>query len=153
MKFLATENIRQIKLPELAREAKAGPALVEISEPFDSECSPEIGQAYVGAQWPQLNGSVERKGRTFRHEAGEGVTVEMISMSGVGGPIRIRIMRRHNLYQTRWFGYAMKFADKRHDIGDVLDHVTANDLIEFVIGEGIGKYTEVVNHVRISPRV
>ena len=37
LQFLATKNIRQIELPKFSREAKSGPALVEIGQPLKTE--------------------------------------------------------------------------------------------------------------------
>jgi urease gamma subunit len=47
----------------------------------------------------------------------------------------------------------MKLAHKRHNVGNVLDYVAANDLIEFVIAEGIRQNAQVVNHVGVRPWV
>ena len=86
--------------------------LVEIRNEFHSQEAPEVGQAYIGVYGPKFDHGVERKGSAIRHEAGEGVAVEMVSMCRVGGPIRIGIMRSDDFYQTRRFSYAVKFADK-----------------------------------------
>ena len=86
--------------------------LVKIRNEFQSKKAPEVGQTYIGMYGPKFDHGVEGKGSAIRHEAGEGVAVEMVSMSRVRGPIRIRVMRSHDFYQTRGFSYAVKFADK-----------------------------------------
>ena len=86
--------------------------LVKICNEFQSKKAPEVGQTYIGVHGPKFDRGVERKGSAIRHEAGERVAVEMVSMSRVCGPIRIRIMRSDDFYQTRGFSYTVKFADK-----------------------------------------
>jgi len=127
--------------------------LVQIRNELQSKKSPEVGQTHIGADGPQFDLRVERKGSAIRHEAGEGVAVEMIFMSRIGGPIRIRIMRSDYFYQTRRLSYTVKFADKRHNVGHVLNNVTTDDLVEFVVRKGIGESSKVVNDVRMGPRV
>ena len=47
VELFATENHREVELPELPGEAKRGPALVEIYNEFQPQRPPEIGQADV----------------------------------------------------------------------------------------------------------
>ena len=86
--------------------------LVKIRNEFQSQKAPEVGQTYISVYGPKFDRGVEGKGSAIRHEAGEGVAVEMVSMCRVRRPIRIRIMRSDDLYQTRRFSYTVKFADK-----------------------------------------
>ena len=86
--------------------------LVKVGNEFQSQKAPEISETYIRAHWPKFDLRVERKGCAIGHETGKRVTVEMVSMSGICGPVGIRIMRSDNFYQTRRFGYAVKFADK-----------------------------------------
>ena len=72
--------------------------LVKICNEFHSQKAPEVGQTYVGVYGPKFDHGVEGKGSAIRHEAGEGVAVEMVSMSRVRGPIRIRIVRSDDFY-------------------------------------------------------
>ena len=62
-------------------------------------------------------------------------------------------MGRYDADQSAGFCYAMQFADERHDIRDVLDHMAANDLIKFVISERIRQHAEIVNDVCVGARV
>ena len=77
----------------------------------------------------------------------------MVSVGWIRWPIGICVVRRNDFYQSAGFSYAVKLADERHDVGDVLDYVTTNDLIKFVIAERIREDTQVVNDVRVRPRV
>ena len=127
--------------------------MIEIGEPFKTDRAPEICKTHVCAERSQLDGSIKRKRSALGHEAGERVAVEMVAMSWIGRPIRIRVVRRYYFYQPRRLSYAMKLADKRHNVGNVLDYVAANDLIEFVIAERVRQHTQVVNHVGVRPRI
>lgn len=89
MKFLATENSRQVKLPKFSGEAQRRRALIEIRDPFEAQNAPEVCEADVGADRTQLNRSIKRKRRAIWHEASEGVTIEMVSVGRVGGPVWI----------------------------------------------------------------
>jgi hypothetical protein len=109
--FTATYR-REIKFPKLSREAPTWPTLIEIGNEFYPQRAPKIRQTNVSANWSQLDGCVKRKRRSLRHEASEGVTVEMVSVRRIGGPIGIRVVRRHDFDQTPWFRYAMKFANE-----------------------------------------
>jgi hypothetical protein len=86
--------------------------LIQIRNEFQSEKPPEVSETDIGADTPQLYVCVERERSVIRHEAIEGITVEVIFMSWVSGPIRIRIVWRDDFYQTCWFGYPMKLADE-----------------------------------------
>ena len=137
MEFLTTKDVRQVKLPKLPGEAKSRPALVKVGYPFETQHSPKICQTDVGPHWAQLNSCIKRKGSSIGHEAGEGITIEMVSVCWIGSPIGVRIMWRHDFYQTRGFGYSMKLAHKRHDIRNVFNHVAANDKVKFIVGKRI----------------
>lgn len=62
-------------------------------------------------------------------------------------------MRRYDFYQTRWFSNAVKFANERHDVRNVLDHVATNDLVKFVVAEWIRQHAEIVKDVSIGTRI
>ena len=124
--------------------------MVKIGYPFQTECTPEICKTDVGAHRSQLYSCVKRKRSKVGHEAGEGVAVEMVTVCRVGGPIGIRIVRRYYFYQTRWFSYAMKVANERHDIGNVFNYVTANNQIKLIFGKRIGNDAEIVNNVCVG---
>ena len=61
IQFLATKDCRQIKLPELSREAEGGPTLIEINQKLHAQRAPEIRETNVRGQRFQLSGRVERK--------------------------------------------------------------------------------------------
>lgn len=153
VQFLAPTDGREIKLPELSGEAKRGPALVEIDEKLEPHRPPEICQTHVSRDRLQLGSRVERKRSPLRHEAGERVTVEVIAMRRVSRPIRIRIVRRQDLQHTTGLRDAMQLVDEAEHIGNMLDHMSTNDLVELVIIKRIGKRSEVVNDVGMTARV
>ena len=62
-------------------------------------------------------------------------------------------MGRYYFYQTRRFGYAMKFADEGHYVGNVLNHVAANNLIEFIVGKRIRDYAKIVDDVGVATMI
>ena len=47
----------------------------------------------------------------------------------------------------------MQFADERHHIGHVLNHVTADDLVELVIGKWVRHYPQIVDDIGVAARV
>lgn len=89
MKFLAATDHAQIKLPKLACETQRRPALIQVSDEFKAERTPEVSERYVSANRSELNRGVEREGSAVRHEAGERVAVEVVAMGRIRGPIRI----------------------------------------------------------------
>jgi len=127
--------------------------LVQVRDHLQTECAPEIGQGYISADRFQLDLSVEGKRRAVRHEAGEGIAVEVITMSRVGGPVGIGVMRRHDPDAATWSGDAMQFGDEGHHIGHMFDHMAADDLIEFVVAKRKGKDTEVMDDIGIAARI
>ena len=153
LQFLTAEDIAEIELPKFSGETKAGPPLIKVYQELQSQTAPEIREAHVSTYWMQHCFGVERKGCALRDEAGEGVTVEVVSMRGVGGPIWIRVMRRNDLQSPTRFGNPVQLGDELEHIGNMLDHMPANDLVEFVSGEGIRKDTKIMDDVRISARV
>ena len=74
-------------------------------------------------------------------------------MRWVRSPVWIRVVRSDYLYSSAWFRYAMKFGDKAHHIGNVLDHVTADYFIELIFSERVRDPTEIVNHISVCSGV
>ena len=97
IQFLTTKDARQIELPKLSREAKRWPTLIEVHEELESQRAPQICETDVSLNGLQLRRSVKRKRRARRDEARERVTVEVIAMRWICGPIGIRIVRRQDL--------------------------------------------------------
>jgi len=62
-------------------------------------------------------------------------------------------MRRENLENAARSGDAMQLVDEPKHVGNVLDHMTTNNFLEFVIGKRIGKRTEIVNHIRMTQTI
>ena len=89
MEFLAANNGAEIELPELSREAKTRPLLIEIHDKLQPNCPPKIRQRDVRPNRLELHFGVERKELPVIDEAIERVTVEVVLMRGVGRPIRV----------------------------------------------------------------
>src|SRR5438876_9216092 len=91
--LFAAHNCAQIKLPELARETEARPALVEVYKKLQTKRPPKIRQRYVGANRFESDIRVERKELSIVDKAIEGITIEMIAVCRIRWPIGIRVMR------------------------------------------------------------
>src|SRR6267143_586679 len=124
--------------------------LIEVGYPLQSHGAPKIRQRYVRRDRSQFDCRIERKRRAVGHEAGEGITIEMVSMSRIRGPVGVCTVRRNHLYAPARSGNAVQFADKRHHIGNVLDDVTADNLIELVISKWIRQYAQIVRNIGVS---
>ena len=62
-------------------------------------------------------------------------------------------MGRYDADYSARFCYAVEFADKRHYVRHVLDHVPANYFVKFVISKRIWHHAKVVYHVRVCSRI
>src|SRR5215213_9388724 len=62
-------------------------------------------------------------------------------------------MRRDNLQLAARFRDAMQFRHEPENVGNVLYHVTADDLFKLVIMERIRKDSEIVNDVSMTSRI
>jgi len=153
VQLFAAKDGREIELPEFSGEAKRRPALIEIDEKLQTHGPPQVRQTHMSRYRFQLGGGVEREWSTGGNEASERVTVEVVAVSWIGGPIRVRIMRRNDLQSAAGLGDAMQFRNEPEHVRHVLDHVTTNDLVEFIVGERIRKDAEIVNDVRMTARV
>lgn len=122
--------------------------MIQIRYPLESQDTPKIGQTNVRAQRAKFHRRVKRKRGALRHETGERITVEMISVRRVSGPVGVGIVRRNDPDNPTGLRYPMKLADEGHNVRHVLDHVTANDLIKLIVGERIRQLPEIVNDVR-----
>src|SRR5262249_28624367 len=77
------------------------------------------------------------------------IAVEVIAVSGIGGPVGICVMRGHDLDNRAGFCDAIQLGDERHHVRNVLDYVTANYLVEFIVRKWIRQSAEVVNDVGV----
>src|SRR5690242_18551980 len=77
----------------------------------------------------------------------------MIAMRWVGGPVRVRVMRRENFEFAAGPGDAMQLRHEPDHVRHMLDHVTTNDLFKLVVVERIRKDAEIVNDVGVTARV
>ena len=72
-------------------------------------------------------------------------------MCGIRRPIRIRIMWRDNLKPSARFSDPVQLVYEPQHIGDMLDHVATDYFVELVVIEGIGKDSQVMYEVCLSP--
>jgi hypothetical protein len=77
----------------------------------------------------------------------------MVLMGRIRCPIGVRTVRGNDLYAAARFGDAVQLADKRHYVGNVLNNVTAYDLVKLVIGKRIGEHAQIVNNIGVSTRI
>src|SRR5438105_4694421 len=127
--------------------------LIEVGYPLQSHCAPKICQRYVRRDRSQFDHRIEWKRRAVGYEASKGITVEMFTKRRMLGSIVVCEMMRNHLYAADRFGNAVQLADKRHHIGNVLNDVTADNLIELVISKWIRQYAEVVSDIGVSPGI
>jgi len=62
-------------------------------------------------------------------------------------------MRRENFQNTAGLRDAMQLVNETKHIGNVLDHVTTNDLFEFVISERIWIGAKIVNYICVTQTI
>ena len=89
VEFLSAKDVAEIKLPELAGEAKSGPVPIEINNQLQTNRAPEIRQRNIGADRFQPHFRIKRKELPLVDETVEGITVEMIAVGRVAGPVGI----------------------------------------------------------------
>src|SRR5437763_10514552 len=143
--FLAATARAEIELPKLSRESKLRPTLIEIDEHLQTNHPPDIRERNVGANRLESYVGVERKELPVFDKAIEGITVEVVAVRRIGGPIRVRIVRRHDQNSSPGLRDAVKLGHKRHHVRNVLSDVTANYVVEFVISKRIRNRSEIVN--------
>ena len=125
-------------LPETAREAQAGQALIQINDEFEAKYAPEIKECDVGANGFQFNVRVEGEELTIWDKVLEGVAIEVIAVREVVRPVGVGVVRGKDFDVPAGFGDAVEFCDEGRRVWDVFDDVIAYDFIEFVVGERIG---------------
>ena len=134
--FAATDRA-EIELPKFPREAKLWPALIQIDEELQANHAPDIRERNVGAYRLESYLGVERKELPVFDEAIEGIAVEVVAVRRIGGPIRVRIVRRDDQNSAAGPGDAVKLGNERHHIRNMLGDMTANDLVKFVVRKRI----------------
>ena len=153
LKFLAATDCAEIELPKFSRESKLRPTLIEIDEYLQTNHSPDIRERNISANRLESDVGVERKELPVFDKAIEGITVEVVAVCRVGGPIRVRIVRRDDQNPAAGLRDAVEFGNKRHHIRNVLCDVTANDVVELVIRKRIGNRSKIVNDVCMGLRI
>jgi hypothetical protein len=151
--LLASHDCIQVLLPELSKESESGITIVQVYQDFNAENFPEVLYGDAAQSLLEPNVGVEGKYCAVVDEIAEGVTVEMVSVSQIGGKIRIRPVGGNKTYDTSRSSDPVKFADNLHGIADVFDNVAADDLVELAVGKGIGKIVQIMNDVGICPRI
>ena len=151
--FLAATYAAQIELPKLSREAKRRPALIDVHKELETDNPPEVCQTHVNTERSQLRQRIKWKGSAVRHEAGKGITIEVVPMSGIGGPIRIGVMRRDYLDSSPRLRDSVQLVNEAKDIRNMFDNVSTDDFIEFVVIKRIRKDSKIMNDVGVRARI
>ena len=107
----------------------------------------------MNTQRAQFRLRVKRKRCAIRHEAIERITVEVVSVCGICGPIRIRVVWCDYFESPSRLGNSMQLVNESEDVGYVLDDVTTDDLVELVVVKRIGKDAQVMNEIGLSSRI
>ena len=71
----------------------------------------------------------------------------MIAVRWIVRPVGVCVMRRDQPDSAAGFRNTVKLADEGHHVRNMLDDVAGDDQIEFVVGKGIRKVAEVVDHI------
>jgi len=150
LKFFAATDRTQVKLPELSGESEARPVLIDIHEQLQANHPPHIRQWNVSAHRFKPHVGVERKELPVFDKAIEWVAVEVIAVRGIGGPVRVRVMRRYDLNAPSRFGDPMKFGDKGHDVGNMFSDVAADDSVKLVVSKRIRDWAQIVNDIGVG---
>src|SRR5688500_2406916 len=98
LELLTSNDAAEVMFPELAQKAEFRPLLVEIDGVLETQRPPQVQQGNVGPHWLQLDVRVEIEHGSLRREGVEGVRIEMVAVSRVGGPVGVGVMRRHQTY-------------------------------------------------------
>jgi hypothetical protein len=89
VQFLSTEDETQVVLPKLSCEAHCRPSLVQVCEEFQAKCPPQIGEGDISPDGLQLDISVKGKQSPVLHKTVERITIKMIAMRRIGGPVGV----------------------------------------------------------------
>ena len=95
--LLTAANGRQVELPKFPGEPQRRPVLIDVHKELKADNPPKVCQSHVDANRSQLRQGIKRKGSAVWHEAGKGITIEVVSVCGIRGPIRVGIMGCDNL--------------------------------------------------------
>ncbi len=139
--------------PELAEKSESRSFLIEVNGELNAQCPPKVQQGNVGSDRPQIDVRVEIKNGLIGGESIEGIGVKVIAMRRVGRPVGVGVMRRDEADRPAMSGDPIKLADKRHNIRNMLDHVTRYDQVKLVVRERVGNDAEVVDNVRGGSRI
>lgn len=71
--------------------------LIDVHKELEAHNPPEVCESHVDAKRSQLRQGIKRKGTAVWHEASKRITVEVVSVCRIGGPIRVGIMGCDNL--------------------------------------------------------
>ncbi|HMB28903.1 MAG TPA: hypothetical protein VKS99_12410 [Blastocatellia bacterium] len=143
----------QMLLPELSQEAHSRITIIKVDEKFKPEGFPKIQHGYVNHALTKSRVSIKSKDLTADGQIIERIAVQMVAMRQVRRKIGVGPMRRDNLYHASGARDAMKLRHNGERIANMLDHVSANNLVEPVIRERIGPMIQVINNISRGPRV
>ena len=153
LQLFAAIDRAEIELPKFPCEAKPWPALIEIDEEFQANHAPDIRERNVRSYWLESYVGVERKELPVFDKTIEGITVEMIAVRRIGGPIGVRIVRGDDQNSAAGPGDTVQLGNKRHHIRNMFGDMTTNDVVKFVIRKRIRNRSKIVNDVCVGLRI
>src|SRR5262245_56408590 len=151
--LLASHYHIQILLPELPQEAHSRITIIKVDEKFKPEGFPKIQHGYVNHTLTKSRVSIKSEDLTAHDQIIERIAVQIVAMRQVRRKIGVGPMRRDNLYHASGARDAMKLRHNCERITNMLDHMSANNLVEPVIHEWIGPMIQVINNISRGPRV
>ena len=127
--------------------------LIDVHQEFKADNPPEVCQRYVDTKRSQLRQRIKGKGTAVRHEAGKGITVEVVSVCWIGGPIRIGIMGCDNLDSSPRLRDPVQLVNEAKDVRNMLDNVATDNFVELVVTKRIRKDSQIMNDVGLRARI
>jgi hypothetical protein len=127
--------------------------LIDVHEELQTDSPPEVCQSHVDTERSQLRLRIKRKGSTVWHEAGKGITVEVVSVCGIGGPIRIGMMGCDNLDSPPRLRDPVQLVNEAKDVRDMLDNVATDNFVKFIVTKRIRKDSQIMNDIGLCARV
>src|SRR5215813_8288865 len=74
----------------------------------------------------------------------------MVSMSGIGSPVGIGIVRSNYSDSSTRASDAMQLGNKRHHVRNVFDHMATDYLVKLIGRERVRQYSQIVNDISMT---
>src|SRR5262249_51940624 len=133
--------ITQIVLPEapVSREM--------VHQELEAEPAPEGQQAHTERRLPEAAARVVAEAGVIIAEVAEGERIQMPLVRRVAEGAEVGVMRRLDADGPARPHQAVELLHGADDVGNMLDYVNRAQVVERIIGEGIGDSIEVAEHV------